>query len=763
MVTDKRPPAGLNRRAVLVLPACGLGASMAADVERSGREGPAAWPALREQALEVDAGSVLDFSSLVEAGPAGRHGWAQALPDGHIGFEKRATAQRFFSASFQFAPSNGGFPEREEARRLVTQLVRTGYNAVRLQCVEQQLMSGRKQDFDFDPDQLDRFQFLLAELKRQGVYAVIDVAYIDNGAYGGVFPHRWVRTSHQFRRDLLAGGEEARDHWKRLLQRMLGQRNPHTGTVPLQDASLLCLVFSNEGGLIEMAFRGGRGWNAVLPEVYAEPFRAWLAKRYAAEADWRRAWDGEAGADESLATRVRLPERLRVTGARQRDFMRFVVDCEQEAFRWQLAFAQSLGYRGLATSYNNWSWLQSDITRSALPVVDQHAYHAHPVGFVEPGAFVPPDSSLPGAAAYLRELFAARQWGKPFMVTEYGHAFWNGFRREASALAPAYAALQGWDLLTQYSENSLQLSYQLPQPARRSAIYPFTTSTDPVRRTGERLAALLYARGDVAPARRRLEFRVDAQAVLASNGGWSQLGDAPSRLGLVSAVGLSFGKEAAKGRVVMDELDDFMVDKSRTGYQVLSALGARGLRRRLESAGGADAPALAAFDRGRYVSDTGELQLDTQARRFSVDTPRTVALLANSAPDAVGLLSLQRLSVPALVAASSMDGRALSQSRRILLFVITDASNTGIEFQDEARTRLRKLGTLPAVVQPVQLSLRLAMAGAPGAAPQLHALSQSGRRMQSLPVRVDGTTVQCDIDTAALSSGPSLMFELISE
>ncbi|MCU7373171.1 hypothetical protein PEC18_20690 [Paucibacter sp. O1-1] len=762
MLAKERLRTGLTRRGVLLLPACGFGTAMGADAERAGRDAAAAWPALTERSLEVDAGSVLDFSSLVEAGPAGRHGWARALDDGHIGFEKRATPQRFFSASFQFAPGNGGFPERGEARRMVTQLVRTGYNAVRLQCVEQQLMSGQKQDFDFQPEQFDRFQFLLAELKRQGVYTVIDVAYIDNGAYGGVFPHRWVRTARQFRRDLLAGSDEARDHWKRLLQRMLGQRNPHTGTVPLQDPSLLCLVFSNEGGLIELAFRAGGGWNAALPEVYAEPFRAWLAKRYPAETDWRRAWGGEAGADESLATRVRLPARLRVNGVRQRDFMRFVIDAEQEAFRWQFAFAQSLGYRGLATSYNNWSWLQSDITRSALPVVDQHAYHAHPTGFVEPGAFVPGESSLPGAAAYLRELFASRQWGKPFMVTEYGHAFWNGFRREASALAPAYAALQGWDLLTQFSENSLQLSTQAPQPSRRSAIFPFTISTDPVRRTGERLAALLYARGDVAPARRRLEFRVDAQAALDANGAWSQLGDGPGRLGLVSAVGLGFGREPASARVVMDDVDDFMVDKSRVGYQVLSALGARGLRRRLESAGAADAATLAAFERGRYVSDTGELQLDTSARRFSVDTPRTVALLTASAPDAVGLLSLQRLSVPALVAASSMDGRALSQSRHILLFVITDANNTGIEFQDEARTRLRKLGTLPALVQPVQITLRLALSGTPGAL-RLHSLSQSGRRLQALPVRVDGATVQCDIDTAALSSGPSLMFELTSE
>ena len=749
----------VGRRAMLL---CGgaLVAWDAVDLSHAADSELRNWSALQDKSLEVAAGSALDFSQLVEAGPAGRFGWARALPDGHIGFESRSGTQRFFSGSFQFAPGNGGFPTRDEARRIVTQLVRTGYNAVRLQCVEQQLMSGRQQDFDFDPEQLDRFQFLLAEFKKQGVYVAIDIAYIDNGAYGGVFPHRWVRTEHQFRRDLLVN-DEGRAHWKRLLQAMLGQRNPHTGTVPLQDPALLCLIFSNEGGLVEMAFRAGGGWKSGLPTVYAEPFRTWLLRRYGTEAAWRKAWGAEAASDESLSVRVNLPERLRTTGARQRDFMRFVVELEQDTYRWQAEYARSLGYRGLTTSYNNWAWLHSDITRSVLSVVDQHAYHAHPTGFVDPGAYVPPESSVPGAAAYLRELFASRQWGRPFTVTEYGHAFWNGFRREASALVPAYAALQDWDLLTQFSENSLQLSLQEPQPGRRSAIFPFTISTDPVRRTGERLAALLFARGDVAPARRRLEYRVDAEAALAANGAWSQLDPAASKLGLISAVGLGFGKGSSPGRQVVDALDEFMDDKAGTAYRLMSAFAGSGLQRRLRSAGWLDADTVAAIERGRFISDTGELDLDTRAGRFAIETPRTLALLASTAPDAIGALALVRLSVPALVAASSLDGRSLVQSRRILLFLISDATNTGIEFQDDARTRLSKLGKLPVRVQPAQVQFRLALSTA-SEAWKLHALSQDGRRVQSLPLQTDTGAVLCDIDTGTLSNGPCLMFELVA-
>lgn len=725
--------------------------------DRASAQDALAWPALQDVDLEVQKGSALDFSPLVSSGPAGQHGWAVPLPGGGIGFERKRQPQRFFSGSFQFAPSNGGFPDKEEAKRVVAQLVRTGYNAVRLQCVEAHLMTGRMADFDFDPEQYDRYMFFLAELKAQGVYVVMDVAYIDNGAWGNVFPHRWVKK-YNFRRDLYVV-ETAQDHWRTLIRKLLGQRNRYSGTVPLEDPALLALVLCNEGGVVELAFRDGGGWNAPVPDVYAEPFRAWLKARYTSDAAWRTAWGSEVAAGESLDVRVALPQRFRTGGARQRDFMQFVVDLEQGALRWMQQTAVGLGFKGLTMSYNNWNWLQSDISRSAGTAVDMHAYHAHPTAFVSPGSVVAPQSSLPQAAAYLRDLGGSRQWGRPFTVTEYGHAFWNTYRRETCALAPAYAALQGWDLLTQFSENSLQLSLKLPQPSRRAAIFPFTLSTDPVRRSGERLAALLFARGDVARARERIEFRISPERELQANGGWSQLNETASRMMMVTGVGLGIGAAAPTPALVLDDSEDFLVDKSKTGYQLFAGSGSA-LRRRLIDAGMVDAKGWSDIDSGRYRSDTGELDLDTAAGRFTVQTPRTLVWLGPAGDGVVASMRLSGLSVPALVAVSSLDGERVEASRRLLLFVLTDATNTGIEFEDAARTRLRKLGGLPARVQPARLNLELKSTLAGGF--KLHALAQNGRRVEELKVQSGDGSLRMFIDTAALEKGPALMFELVA-
>ncbi len=120
------------------------------------------------------------------------------------------------------------------------------------------------------------------------------------------------------------------------------------------------------------------------------------------------------------------------------------------------------------------------------------------------------------------------------------------------------------------------------------------------------------------------------------------------------------------------------------------------------------------------------------------------------------------MSVPALVAASSMDGEVLKSSKRVLLFVITDATNTGIKFSDAGHEKLLELGTLPARVQPIQVNVSISVRQGPIAF-KAYAISQNGQRQDEIPVTASQEGVSMSIDTAALPHGPVTMFEIVAE
>ncbi len=108
----------------------------------------------------------------------------------------------------------------------------------------------------------------------------------------------------------------------------------------------------------------------------------------------------------------------------------------------------------------------------------QLPYVAHPLG--QPGSKLAQWSLHKNVAHYVRELETARQWGKPFTVTEYAQPFWNRWRHESAALVPAVAAHQGWDAICQFAEMPIQLDYNASPFVRMQSIYPFGVGADPI-------------------------------------------------------------------------------------------------------------------------------------------------------------------------------------------------------------------------------------------------------------------------------------------
>lgn len=719
------------------------------------------WLPLADRSLiAANAGNALDFSHLSAAGPAGQFGWARRGADGEIAFERQPARQRFLVAPMIFSNPIGKIPDKAGIDRLVQELRRTGYNAVRLHFIDALLMDDRDSDFDFDPEQFDRLHYLMARLKSAGIYWIADGMSSNNGGYGNVRPHRFIeKYSAKFD---VAISEAGFEHWARLVDRIWGTRNPYTGVAPMRDPAMLGMILVNEGALTQMAtVRGGH-----YPSSLEPMFRNWLSARYSDEEALRAAWGHELRPGESLSARISLPSAVRGNSARSKDFARFISEIERAAFGRMDRHVRDLGFGGLTTAFDSWGTLGADVTRSALGWIDMHGYHDVPTNRGQVGSTNLQTSLLDSQARAVRALSNVRQWGKPFTVTEYGQPFWNRYRHEIAALVPTMAAHQGWSAISLFGAGAIQTDYGPSDALWRQAIYPFGTGADPITRAGERLAALLFLRGDVSPSPHRIRLHLDSEALFSGSAGWEWVPEEISRLAFIAPIGLDFGpmpERATSGDLSLDLLARPPAwgarpegVPSRSGVDFRSDPIAPLRAARIVSERNRSKPEVSLFE-----SDTGEMVLDARERRIQISTARSsVIVLKGGDADNPGF-AVKGASGPALFAVASLDGLTLPKSRHLLVWVLTDAVNSGMKFDDERRTRLVGIGTFPPLVRAIQATLRLEIAQSNDL--KAWPLSLAGERRRAVPLKSDDKGVELLIDTAGLPDGPAVFFEIAAE
>ena len=114
-------------------------------------------------------------------------------------------------------------------------------------------------------------------------------------------------------------------------------------------------------------------------------------------------------------------------------------------------------------------------------------------------------------------------------------------------------------------------------------------------------------------------------------------------------------------------------------------------------------------------------------------------------------------SIPATVAISAMDGKTLAESGKMLLFYLTEVTNTGMELSSE-RVTLKNLGKLPVLLRTGKLDLKLKLA--PGKKYTLYPLRSDGFRREGIPLTTKDGITEISLDTAKLPNGPVCYFEL---
>lgn len=720
------------------------------------------WKPIDMTELRIAPGSPLDFSHLVEPGPAGKYGRVRPLSGGALEFAQRpGKPVRFFAFQilvnhlFEARGSGLEAATEEETRANIKDWAacvrRQGYNMVRLQAIDLYLMAKMKNDAEFNPVNQGRFDYLVHCLKEQGIYVGVDaVSFIGYKAVS--WNEGWAKAYG--RRYLV--DEEARLNWKTGVTKMLTHVNPHTGTMLAKDPMVVYITCFNEQDLWVMKDPTFSG--ADIKPHAEKAWRKFLAERYAGRSDLARVWG------ESDAANVPLYSSAHMSGGeRAEDIGRFVFKLEDDITAWYLAELAALGYDGLTVQYDVISQYLHHVVHNRTTAVANHGYHAHPSDGSNPGSSAVQEGTVRDSGQYFRSRAAARFTDRPFFITEYGAPYWHRYRHEEGVLFPSYASLQDIQAITVHA--------QAVVTKLTMYINDFSVGRDPVNRANQVLAAMFYGRGDVAPSKHLVELTANDEWVFAGNV-FKSVDSGLSRIALLSRFGLRYEgrpipegippapkaemtiRSTTGGMIEITEMTATTVDAGMTDSagRAIAEMKRRGI---LSGENKTD------HAKNIYQSDTGEIILDAGTDRMSVVTPRSCAVtLRPGAAASAGAIASVQSSVSAAVAVGALDDGVIADSKRLLLIYNTDAVNSGHETSDD-RVVLKKIGELPILVETGTLTARIACKNA--AAMKCYALGLDGARREEAAVSGKDGVLSVNIDTAKLKKGPALYFELSAE
>lgn len=604
----------------------------------------------------------LDLSFLLDA-PAGKHGFVR-VRDGHLVRGDGARLRLWGIHLTDWSRGSVLLPPKEDVPLWASTLARYGINCVRLHFIDldapRGLIAAGPDSRSFDPQQLDRLDFLVAELKKRGIYIDLNLNVGRSYRAGDSVPDfdriRWAKGMTLYDPRLI-------ELQKEYARKILTHVNPYTGLAYRDDPAVAIVEILNENA-VWVGFTAPPFYDAQLTTLYNE----WLAKHLSA-AEVARLREIAGVAADAPVPRLKGPE---VGSAPRERFIaesRFIVDVESKFYLGMASYLRdSLRVRVPITATADHGHSSSSypmlMSLAKLDVVDGHSYWQHP-GSPPPVNTPMVNDPLHSTVVRLSRTAVA---GKPYTVSEFNHPFPNDWAAEGIPIAAAYGAFQDWDAIMVYTFE--------PKRAADWKSYvgdPFDISLDPVRMTQMATGALAFLRGDVRPARQ--------------------------------TVARSYARDQAfeSRRLPRTETPYFT-----PGFPLALPL-THGVR--IASLEGAPTARYEPLDTTTIVSDTRELvwrRLNGTRGMVTQETERTQAL--------IGFVSAHRAAVRNLVAdvrnefasivLSSMDGRPIASSSRLLVTAGSRVSNTGLRWNAE-RTRVAQQGGPPSLVEPVTGSITL--------------------------------------------------------
>lgn len=665
-------------------------------------------------------GSILDFSNLSHK-PAGKFGKLITKNDQFV-FEKQPDQPvRFWGANLCWGAN---FPDHDTAEKIASRMVMMGYNTVRLHHFDKYLLANPKSNsYTFDPDQLDKIEYLIHCLKKQGLYVSIDL-YCSRSFPAGEIDemNREIKTEIKA---LIPVSESAYKVWKRFAKNLLTHTNSYTKITWAADPAIVGICPVNENALPIV-------WSASgdVAVIYQKKFEQWLIEN-------KFQTDNQE--------------------IRSMHFARFLTQLQTNSSQRMHHFLKDdLKVKALITGINHRHLKTLAVTRSEFDYVDLHSYHDHPRFAGNPWQlpFMYHNQSSLGTGMLLPGVFFAdKLLDKPFTVTEFNYLFPNPHRGESGPVMGAYAAFQQFDGIYRFNYASRTTRLE------NHAITGLNIATDPINIFSDRMISLLYARGDVQPARTQIPYVITQDKLYDSPQTIGNPGNQYAKLGLITGTGMTYLPTINQAQklpsVIITDSQHANLPTSTTAVMdddnMLKQLDASGVL----------PPNTLDLKNQRFTSDTGEIRLDAKREALAVVTPRSEAFVINDKQILAGqCVSIQGDGQPQNLMVAAMDQNTLAQSRKILIMHTTDALNTQTTFADQERKVLEKWGKAPVLIRRGVVKIKLKLVG-DFASLEIWAIDTNGKRLFKITPQISDQSIRFDVNTVPKGKPTIIAYELI--
>ncbi len=358
------------------------------------------------------------------------------------------------------------------------------------------------------------------------------------------------------------------------------------------------------------------------------------------------------------------------SSGRAADTKLFYYELQNKYYSGMYDFLRKLGYKALITGSNHWEQHDAELLCNAgLDFIDRHCYYDNP------------DFSGGWELANIRfrnrnELFALNNnifevasmqiKGLPFFVSEWNIAFPNEYRVFVPVLMSAYANLQGWDAM-------LQFSFEKNKWSPKFDTF-LDTSQSPALLSQWVPAAMIYYKGYVKPAKNTVVDKIGDDNIFYNKNSSFRF------------VGYDFSMP-----LISKTAKEYAADKpSEYQQEEASALIQKYHNK----------------DRKEVKSDTEEIVWDYGKGILYIDTPCVQGAAGNIGEEHIKLNDIEIESDTSFcsIFITSMDGEPIKKSKKMILTAAAREMNSGMEY-NMGHTALRDVGTSPIILENVEAEI----------------------------------------------------------